>query len=90
MVFVNYTDSWLDTGCSRAGGCDLSSFVTTGVRTGYRFEEAGFLSNSDLNVAVDNVFDRDPPFDLTAGGYNSTRNASTLGRLVSLSIRKKW
>jgi len=90
MVFVNYTDSWLDTGCSRAGGCDLSSFITTDVRAGYRFEEAGFLSNTDLNVAVDNVFDRDPPFDLTAGGYNSTRNASTLGRLVSLSIRKKW
>jgi len=52
----------------------------------------GFLRDLDLSVSVQNLFDRNPPFYVNSAltyGYDAEQ-ANPLGRVVSLSIRKKW
>jgi outer membrane receptor protein involved in Fe transport len=89
VLFVNYTDSYIDPS-SNVGLYDVGSFTTVDLRAGYRFEEAGLLSDTEFTLMANNLFDRDPPFDVAAGGYNANRPFNPLGRLLSVSVRKSW
>ena len=49
------------------------------------------VSGSEISFSIQNLFDRDPPFvnNPTGFAYDPT-NASPLGRVVSLEIRRRW
>lgn len=85
LAFVNYTNSYDQTGITPIGKID--SFTTVDLHFGY---DAQALSEG-LSIALDiqNVADEDPPFVNLAGGYDP-QSASPLGRLVAVSLRKSW
>lgn len=67
---------------------NVSSWTTFDANLSYEFDE-GFAKGLTLGVDVSSLFDRDPPFVNIDGGYDPG-GASALGRMVSLSVTKKW
>ena len=87
-LYLNYVHSYDNvtvTPTQRVG-----SWTTADIHVGYSFENGeGLLSGLDLALDVRNLTDRDPVFVDIEGGYDPT-NASPMGRLIGLSITKKW
>jgi iron complex outermembrane recepter protein len=67
---------------------DLTASYDTGEEVG-----SALLRDLRFTLAVQNLFDRDPPFVLNSGNnpilFDPT-NASALGRLISVQLSKKW
>jgi outer membrane receptor protein involved in Fe transport len=90
---VNYTGAYRDPGAAPARRVD--SWTTLDVNIGYRFGESRRLSDSQLNLGINNALDQRPPFvnqlDLASGtlGYDPA-NASLLGRQISLQVVARW
>jgi iron complex outermembrane receptor protein len=86
---VNYVGAFDVTGTD-VGTYSVESYTSADLRGTYRWTEgASFLSNTDVTLQVNNVFDRDPPFLLGANGY-SAAHANQIGRLASVSVLKRW
>lgn len=94
-AFVHYMNSYQDNRFAPFVEIDSRSTVDTNI--GYSFgETAGLLSNATVAFGAINVFDEDPPatrvrpdtgvFDL---GFDPA-NASPLGRLLTVDVRKRW
>jgi iron complex outermembrane receptor protein len=94
-AFVHYRNSYLDN--RFLPFVTIDSHTTVDANVGYSFgDSAGLLSNSSIALSAINVFDEDPPptrvrpstgvFDL---GFDPA-NASPLGRLLTLDLRKRW
>lgn len=89
---VNYTGSYPNVWV--AGSPEVGSWVTTDLNLTYSF---GDKSGSRLSLSVQNLFDEDPPL-LVMGSGNTIAvpvgfdpaNANPLGRVVSISLTKKW
>lgn len=69
------------------GQTSIDSFTTVNLYGGYDLPLDGFLSDTTVTLNIDNLFDEEPPYYNAAGG---TANGSTLGRLVSVGIRKTF
>lgn len=66
---------------------EVDAFTVVNLFASYELGGAGWLEQTTLTLNVDNVFDEDPPY------YNSTdgsANGSTLGRVVSIGLRKSF
>lgn len=92
FVFGNYLDGY--TNLTNATPQKIHSWTTFDLQIGYRFGKAG--TDHDLSIALSatNLFDRDPPKAAYFLGPFSVGfdpdNASPLGRVVSLTVTKKW
>jgi iron complex outermembrane receptor protein len=71
------------------GGQPIGSNFTFDVRAGYHFGGEGNKDGLDLNLTINNVSDKAPPFFNVAAGYD-TFNGNPLGRYTTLAISKKW
>lgn len=73
----------------------VSAWTTADLQAGYTFDEArAGLSGVSLSLDVENLFDKDPPFvNNGTGGANigyDPEFASPRGRVISLTVRKRW
>lgn len=71
----------------------IGSFTTVDLNARYTIPGEGLLRGVELGLAVQNLFDRDPPF-MTPPlpflvNYDST-NYSGVGRFVRFSLSKRW
>jgi len=69
------------------GQTKVDSFTTVNLFGAYDLGLGGVFSDTSVTLNLDNVFDEEPPFYNAAGG---TANGSTLGRMVSVGIRKTF
>lgn len=69
------------------GQTKIDSFTTVNLFGSYDLGLSGAFSDTTVTLNVDNVFDEEPPFYNAAGG---TANGSTLGRVVSIGLRKTF
>lgn len=96
---VNFANSYTnpqDTNCP--GGCEISSWTTVDIGLSYTvpasFSET-WLRDMRLAVAVDNLFNRDPPYVNTINsvgvnlGYDPV-NANPLLRTIAITLTKRW
>jgi iron complex outermembrane receptor protein len=66
------------------GGDPVKANLTFDLHLGYDFDN-GILGNSRVNVTVVNIADTDPPFYLSATGYDNWV-ASPLGRIIKVGL----
>ena len=91
---VNFVSSSTDTGV--APNADISSWTTIDANLSYDFDgDGGFLSGMRIALSATNLFDQDPPFALSPsflqqGIFFDSTTASPLGRLVALTVRKRF
>jgi iron complex outermembrane receptor protein len=85
---VNFTNAYNNTGSTLLPRID--SLTTVDLQLRYSVpDNSGFLSGMEFGLNAVNVFNQSPPFVDTTVGYDST-NFQPLGRVLSLSLRKKW
>ncbi|MFT4956601.1 MAG: iron complex outermembrane receptor protein [Brevundimonas sp.] len=82
---VNHNDGYPVLGV--AGQNSVGSFTTANVFVGYDLSGPGLMNDLTLTLNVDNIFDQDPPWSNSVQGY---ANGSTLGRLISVGVRKRF
>lgn len=89
-VFVNYADSYRDDVSIPERSIDAWTTVDLNVsyRTGDRAANK-WLRGLTASVSVINLFDEDPPFVNTLGGYDRA-NADPLNRFISFELTKAW
>jgi iron complex outermembrane recepter protein len=93
LTALNYTGAYQDPTFSPARG--VGSWTTLDLNLGYRVNGGkGWLSDTQWNLGVNNLFDRNPPFvnqfDLQSANLgNDSANASLVGRQVGLQIVKR-
>lgn len=91
---VNFVSSSTDTGVTP--NADIGAWTTVDANLSYEFDEdSGVLSDMRIALSATNLFDRDPPFAfspsfLQEGVFFDSTTASPLGRLVALTIRKRF
>lgn len=91
--FVNYQSSYDNNLAAQVQKVD--SHTTLDARVAYGFENQGWLSGVTVALDVVNAFDTEPEFVNIAqspnggGGFDATLN-NPVGRIISLSIDKKW
>ncbi len=84
----NFTNSYSNPGSTLQPRID--SLTTTDLQLRYHTAEGpGILSGMEFTLNAVNVFNRSPPFADSVYGYDTT-NFQPLGRVLSLSLRKKW
>ncbi|MET4685243.1 TonB-dependent receptor domain-containing protein [Brevundimonas faecalis] len=69
------------------GQTKIGSFTTVNLFGAYDLGLGGAFSDMSVTLNVDNLFDEEPPFYNAAGG---TANGSTLGRMISIGVRKTF
>lgn len=71
-------------------GRRIGSWTTADLSAQYA-PETGWLAGSRFTLAVQNLFDRDPPFyDAPEGVAYDAANADVMGRYVSLQLTRSW
>jgi len=87
-AYGNYQNDYTDK--STAERRHIASWTTFDLHASYQLNQA-LLDGTTLSLGVDNLFDRSPPFvnNVVGIGYDQ-ENGDLIGRVVSLSIRKKW
>jgi len=91
-INVNYVGSYIVTSTD-VGNYRVSSYTTTDGRLTYRTSDSlRFVGNTEITLQATNIFDRAPPFLLGTFGYanGATAHSSPIGRLVSVSLLKRW
>jgi iron complex outermembrane receptor protein len=68
---------------------EISSWKTLDLNLGYSFKGEGFLDGLSVGLAIENALDKEPPFVDRSEGFDP-QVSSAIGRLVSLSVRKRW
>jgi iron complex outermembrane recepter protein len=94
-IFINQTGSYTDNRTSSL--VHVSSYTTVDGRFAVvlpKYSSESFLSGFSLGIAVQNVFNRDPPHAAIVNpaidlGFDPT-NAYPLGRLASIELTKSW
>jgi outer membrane receptor protein involved in Fe transport len=85
---VNFTNAYDNPGSVLAPRID--SLTTLDLRLRYQTpDEAGFFGGTEFALNAVNVFNQSPPFADNVSGYDAV-NFQPLGRVLSLSVRKKW
>ncbi|WP_438851830.1 TonB-dependent receptor plug domain-containing protein [Brevundimonas nasdae] len=65
----------------------IDSFTTVNLFGSYDLGLSGAFSDTTVTLNIDNLFDEEPPYYNAIGG---TANGSTLGRVVSIGLRKTF
>ena len=91
-LFANYLDGY--TNLTNAAPQRVRSWTTFDLQLGYRFGEKGTGNDLSIALSATNLFDRDPPkaayfLGVFSAGFDPD-NASPLGRVVSLTVTKRW
>ncbi|RYD88457.1 MAG: TonB-dependent receptor [Sphingomonadales bacterium] len=86
-IVANFNDSYVNN--FAATPQRVKSLTTFDARIDYA-PESGILEGFTLGAYVQNLFDKDPPFVNVDGGVNFAAGASPLGRLVTVSLSKKF
>jgi outer membrane receptor protein involved in Fe transport len=92
-TFLNYNGSTHDVDSTPPQA--ISSWTTINSQLAYTTQEQGMWGSIRIAIAVQNLFDRRPPFvDAAQAGpiplhFDST-NASALGRFFTLQVSKSW
>jgi outer membrane receptor protein involved in Fe transport len=85
---VNFTNAYDNPGSTLAPRID--SLTTVDLRLRYQTsDDAGFFGGMEFAVNAVNVFNQSPPFADSQYGYDAV-NFQPLGRVLSLSVRKRW
>lgn len=85
---VNFTNAYANPG--RTLSPRIDSLTTLDLQLRYQTsEDAGFLGGMEFALNAVNVFNQSPPFIDSVYGYDRV-NFQSLGRVLSLSVRKKW
>ena len=89
---VAYYDGYRDT--ASIPQRHVRSWTTVDLRLAYTISASAqsWLGDTTFALTAENLFDRDPPFvNNAAGGMGyDQENAELTGRIVSVSLRKKW
>jgi outer membrane receptor protein involved in Fe transport len=88
--FVNFSGSYRDRQTQPARG--VSSWTTLDLQLRYEFPgDSSPVRGTSLILEAQNVFDRYPPFlnNPLGIGYDQ-ENGDLSGRVLSLTVRKKW
>ena len=69
---------------------EIDSWTTFDLHASYRLKQ-GLFDGTTVSLGIDNVFDKPPPFvnNVVGIGYDQ-ENGDLIGRVVSLTLRKKW
>lgn len=71
----------------------VHSFTTVDLHGGWTLPLSGIAADTQVTIDVNNLFDQNPPFYYDAGssyyGFDPN-NASAIGRVVAVGIRKKF
>jgi len=70
-----------------SGGDRVSPNTTFDLNLTYDFKD-GYVGDNEFSVTVRNMFDKRPPYDSSAAGYNATI-ASPVGRMVYIGLTSK-
>ena len=70
-----------------SGGDRVSPNTTFDLNLTYDFQD-GYVGNDQLSLTIRNLFDKRPPYDSSAAGYNAGI-ASPVGRLVTVGFTTK-
>jgi iron complex outermembrane recepter protein len=85
---LNFTNAYNNPGSTLQPRIDSST--TTDLQFRYlTTDSTGILSGMEFTLNAVNVFNQSPPFADSVYGYDSA-NFQPLGRVLSLSVRKKW
>jgi iron complex outermembrane receptor protein len=85
---ANFTNAYDNPGSTLLPRID--SLTTIDLQLRYHTpNDSGFLSGMEFGLNAVNVFNQSPPFVDASTGYDVT-NFQPLGRVLSLSLRKKW
>ena len=85
---VNFTNGYRNDGSTAV--VQIDSLTTLDVQLHYGMPaDAGLWSGVELSLNAVNVFNESAPFADVAYGYD-TANFQPLGRVLSLSVTKKW
>ena len=90
-AFVNYDNHYRDTASVPSRTVD--SWTTMDLQLSYatRADAREWLSNMQVTLSAQNVFNTLPPFlNNTVGVGYDQENADLTGRIVSLDVRKQW
>ncbi|MDB5734020.1 MAG: TonB-dependent receptor [Alphaproteobacteria bacterium] len=99
QLFMNYTggyQNWnspdnavvLNSALNPSSGGDrVSPNTTFDMNLTYDFQD-GYVGNDQLSLTIRNLFDKRPPYDSSAAGYNATI-ASPVGRLITVGFTTK-
>lgn len=93
-MFVNYTESYRQPTTSvpftAAGYYKVPASVTVDMTLSYNLPDLlPYMGGTQAYVSAHNIFNQAPPPYNVAAGYDSS-DASPLGRLVLVGLRKKW
>jgi iron complex outermembrane receptor protein len=94
-VFVNYVGTYLNNQpIAGRSNETVPSWTTFDLTLGFdfgRLPNPGWLRDTGVSVSAQNLFARDPPIVLTAGGGQfDANNANVFGRIVQLNLMKKF
>jgi iron complex outermembrane receptor protein len=90
VAYVNLIDSYIQNTVTPAR--KISDYATIDLHLAYDLGEGtgvGLLKDTTLALDATNLFDTDPPFVNQAGGYDP-QTINPVGRLVAVSLRKRW
>jgi len=87
-VAVNFTNGYRNPGSTPERRIDSLATVDLQLRYGIA-RNAGPLSDMELSLNAVNVFNQSPPFADAMFGYD-LNNFQALGRVLSLTLRKRW
>jgi outer membrane receptor protein involved in Fe transport len=90
-LYANHTDKYVNNTVSPS--TSIGSWTTADGVLGYKFDRAGrsIFDNLKLQLSVQNIFDRAPPFvsNIRGTGFDPT-NANPLGRFVAIDVSAAW
>lgn len=85
---LNFTNAYKNPGSPLAP--DINSLTTVDLQLRYHTaENSGWLGGMDFALNAVNVFNRSPPFADSLYGYDQS-NVQPLGRVLGLTVTKKW
>jgi iron complex outermembrane receptor protein len=85
---VNFTNAYDNPGSTLMPR--IGSLTTLDLRLRYQTpDDAGFFSGTEFALNAVNIFNQSPPFADSEFGYDPV-NFQPLGRVLSLSLRKRW
>lgn len=85
---MNFVNGYINSGSKLVP--EMGSLTTFDAQLHYHTaENSGWLGGLDLAINAVNVFNQSPPFADDNFGYDSS-NVQPIGRVLSLSVTKKW
>jgi outer membrane receptor protein involved in Fe transport len=77
---------------NRGNRVEIESYATLDLQVSreFRSRETPWLDRTRITLGVANVFDREPPLDLTNLGYRAGNVRRPVGRFFDVSLKKSF